>query len=142
MKRFITILTLCGMLTALPALVPAVSEPIFVTLTIRGPNGLILSKEVSLDSLQKFLASISTPAYDATSVLLSTEPGTSASLNLADAKLTAYNSSRAEVPVVTFTLQVGDPEEKRYIVGAYIASSASGLKGTYVASTSLAAVFQ
>ena len=130
------------MLLALPALLPAVSQPIYVTLTIREPNGLILSKEVSLEDLQKMLASISTPAYDATSVLLSSAPGTSASLNLADAKLPAYNSTRAEVPVVTFTLQVGEPEDNQYIVGAYITGGASGLKGTYVASTSLAAVFQ
>ena len=131
---------------ALALLVPltllATTRGILVSLTIRSTVSVSLDAEANPEEVREVLEGISSSAISYFTISFQADTESSPSVCLAEETLQAVNENNVAITVRTFCKQLGDSQDNRYILGAYIPSDGEAFVGHFEASATMQALFQ
>ena len=125
-----------------PLTVFATTQGILVSLTIRGAVNVVLEAEAKPEEVREVLEGISSSAISFFTVSFQADPKNSPVVCLAEETLQAINENNVAITVRTFCKQLGNSQDNRYILGAYIPSKGEAFVGHFEASATIQALFQ
>ena len=139
----------CGgklLILALVMLAPltllATTRSILVSLTIRSAVSVNLDAEANPEEMREVLEAISFSVISYLTISFQADTASSPLVCLAEDTLQAVNENNVAITVQTFCVRIGDSQNYRYILGAYIPSDGEAFVGRFEASATMQALFQ